>query len=76
MTPGRQVAGKIARLVLLGVVATWRPGAAQVGHDPLNSPYRDIPLHPVFFVFGGHLSHDRTRTAVRHSFSACSRLPS
>ena len=64
MTPGRQVAGKIARLVLLGVVATWRPGAAQVGHDPLNSPYRDIPLHPVFFVFGGHLSHDRGRTGA------------
>src|ERR1051326_5622456 len=53
----------------LGVMAllTAQPPSclmAQVGHDPFNSPYRDIPLHPALFVFGGHLSHDRGRTGA------------
>ena len=59
MTSGRQVAGKTAALIFLCVLASWRPGAAQVGHDPGNSPYRDVPLHPGPMFFVGHLSGDR-----------------
>jgi hypothetical protein len=34
---------------------------AQIGHDPGSSPYHDVLLHPVFSVYGGHLSGDRGR---------------
>ncbi len=50
------------RWIILGVLLSSIPTvqlAAQVGHDPAHSPYRDIPLHsgPVLFV--GHFGGDR-----------------
>jgi hypothetical protein len=53
--------------MILGMVLSNIPTvqlAAQVGHDPANSPYRDIPLKagPMFFV--GHLSNDRGRAGA------------
>ena len=33
--------------------------SAQVGHDPSNSPYRDVPVHPGPMLFFGHLGGDR-----------------
>jgi hypothetical protein len=63
MTPRRQDAKTTlaATLMCLGVLASWRPLSAQVGHDPATSPYRDIQrgVGPVFFA--GHLSGDRGR---------------
>lgn len=60
-TPRRHVArlNLIATLVFLGVVASWRALPAQVGHEPAQSPYRDIfrGAGPVMFV--GHLGGDR-----------------
>jgi len=49
----------VSGLVSLSVVASYGVAAAQVGHDPGSSPYRDIPWRkgPVFFA--GYLSGDR-----------------
>lgn len=46
-------------LLGLSVVASYDVAAAQVGHDPGDSPYRDIPVHPGPMIFLGHLSGDR-----------------
>jgi hypothetical protein len=53
-----------ATLVCLGVLAPWRALPAQVGHDPGQSPYRDIQRGggPVFFA--GHLGGDRGEAGV------------
>ena len=51
-------------LIGLGVVTSWRPGVAQVGHDPAHSPYQDIILRPSPIFFFGHLSADRGRAGV------------
>ncbi|MFN2572740.1 MAG: hypothetical protein ABR537_14210 [Gemmatimonadales bacterium] len=37
---------------------------AQVGHDPADSPFRDILLHSGLMVSVGHLSADRGRTGA------------
>ena len=51
-------------LIGLGVVTSWRPGVAQVGHDPAHSPYQDIILRSSPVLFFGHLSADRGRAGV------------
>ena len=57
--------GRIRRLAVsvvvwyLAVGPVGRRAAAQVGHEPGNSPYRDIPLHPGPMLFVGHLGGDR-----------------
>ena len=51
-------------LIGLGVVTSWRPGVAQVGHDPAHSPYQDIILRPSPIFFFGHLSADHGRAGV------------
>lgn len=53
---------RVGLAVILGVVLSNIPTvhlSAQVGHDPGNSPYRDVPVHPGPMVFVGHLSGDR-----------------
>ena len=45
----------------LSVVTSYNGLAAQVGHDPGSSPYRDVLLLPALAVYGGHLSGDRGR---------------
>ena len=51
-------------LVWLGVVASWNVCAAQVGHEPGQSPYRDIRRGGVV-VFGvGYLGGSRGRVGV------------
>ena len=37
---------------------------SQVGHDPANSPYRDIALGSGPVIFGGHFGGDRGRAGV------------
>ena len=59
---GRLEGWKVGRLIVLGMVLSNIPTfqlSAQVGHDPGDSPYRDIPWRkgPVFFA--GYLSGDR-----------------
>lgn len=52
--------------LLLSVIPTFPPSglAAQVGHDPGSSPFRDIPLRAGPLVFVGHLSADRGRAGA------------
>jgi hypothetical protein len=61
-TVGRWITVIVA--VFLSVGPTVRPSDAQVGHDPGQTPFRDIMLRPgpVFFV--GHLSADRGRAGA------------
>lgn len=64
-TSGR--AGKRAKrmLTIIGVVLAAgplaRPSAAQVGHDPGDSPYRDMVIGSGPVVFAGYLGGDRGR---------------
>jgi hypothetical protein len=46
-------------VLFLAVGPSGRPAVAQVGHDPGNSPYRDVPVHAGPMVSFGHLSGDR-----------------
>jgi len=51
----------------LAVFLTAQPPnrlTAQVGHNPGDSPYQDIPLHPSPVFFFGHLSADRGRAGA------------
>src|SRR6266566_1175120 len=63
MTPRRHDAKTTlaATLMCLGVLASWRPLSAQVGHDPAHSPFRDIQRGAGPVLFAGHLSGDRGR---------------
>ena len=70
MTPRRHVvrqmrtAAATVALVWLGVVASWNVCAAQAGHEPGQSPYRDIRRGGVV-VFGvGYLGGSRGRAGV------------
>lgn len=54
----------VSAIVGLSVVASYNIAAAQVGHDPARSPYRDIALKPVLSPYIGHLSADRGRARV------------
>ena len=66
MTPRRHATRVVLMPILigLGVVTSWRPGVAQVGHDPAHSPYQDIILRSSPVLFFGHLSADRGRAGV------------
>lgn len=69
MTPRRHVA-RIVRpilLVALGVVASWRPGVAQVGHDPAHSPFQDLRrgTGPSFSI--GYLGGERGTVGIGQS---------
>lgn len=83
---GRRADGRLLRrwtitgaIVLLSVGPTARPSVGQVGHDPANSPYRDILKRsgPVLFV--GQLSGDRGRAqagpSAARTFGARYELP-
>jgi hypothetical protein len=68
MTDGRLrflVAG--AAVLLLAAGPTARAAAAQVGHDPGSSPYRDVPLKPVLSFSVGYLTNDRGRVGAGFS---------
>lgn len=49
--------------VILSLLAPW-PLAAQVGHDPAHSPFRDIYRAPGPVVFAGLLGGDRGKAGV------------
>jgi hypothetical protein len=51
-------------LVCLGWLAPWRPAAAQVGHDPAHSPYRDVLRGPMLRVTTGYFSGTRGKIPV------------
>lgn len=51
-------------VLFLSVLASWSLAAAQVGHDPGASPYRDIPLRPGPVLFVGYLTSDRGRAGA------------
>ena len=51
-------------LVWLGVMASSHPLAAQVGHDPARSPYRDITRGSGIVFSGGYFSGDRGEVDV------------
>ena len=44
----------IGALVWLNVIASYRVVAAQVGHDPGQSPYRDVRRGGVLVAAGGY----------------------
>lgn len=50
--------------VVLAVGPSGRPAAAQVGHDPANTPYRDMIVGSGPVVFGGYLGGDRGRAGA------------
>jgi len=55
---------RLTRLVIsLSIFPSFRL-AAQVGHDPADSPYQDIILRSTPILFFGHLSADRGRAGV------------
>jgi hypothetical protein len=56
-----------ALALVLAVGPSGRPAAAQVGHDPARSLYRDIPLRPVLGFSVGYLSNDRGRVGAGFS---------
>lgn len=66
MTPRRHATRQslAMTLLLLGVLPSWRPLSAQVGHEPGGSPYRDLThaSGPAFFV--GVLGGERGRAGV------------
>lgn len=49
-------------VVLLAAIAT--PAAAQVGHDPTSSPYRDMRIKHTLTFLGGHLGGGRGKARV------------
>ena len=59
----------MGRGVRLGVViacglAGAAPVAAQVGHDPRGTPYRDVPKGHTITAIGGYLSGRKDRAAA------------
>ena len=65
--PGRLEGWKVGRWIIVGMFLSNIPTfqlSAQVGHNPGDSPYQDIPLHPSLVFFFGHLSHDRGRAGA------------
>ena len=54
----------IAALVWLSVVASYNAVAAQVGHDPGQSPYRDVRRGGVLVATGGYLGGSRGSVGV------------
>ena len=68
--PGRLDGWKVGRWIIVGMFLSNIPTfqlSAQVGHNPGDSPYQDIPLHPSPVFFFGHLSHDRGRAGAGFS---------
>jgi hypothetical protein len=68
MTLRRTVVGALQSLagafVWLSAVATYNRSAAQVGHDPAHSPYRDIKRGAGPRIVVGYLGGDRGRVPV------------
>ena len=65
--PGRLDGWKVGRWIIVGMFLSNIPTfqlSAQVGHNPGDSPYQDIPLHPSPVFFFGHLSADRGRAGA------------
>ena len=64
----RRLGGRIIQVAVMGVVLlTAYPTnrlTAQVGHDPAQSPFRDIQRGAGPVVFAGHLGGDRGRAGV------------
>jgi hypothetical protein len=58
---------RIASLVWLGVLASWRGVSAQVGFPPDHSPYRDMQIGSNFVATAGYLSGERGRVGVSPS---------
>lgn len=64
------LAGRRARYIwilvggLLAAGPLARPSVAQVGHDPANSPYRDMVVGAGPVVFAGYLGGDRGRAGA------------
>lgn len=54
----------IGTLVWLSVVASYNGLSAQVGHDPAQSPYHDIPSGGTWLVTGGYFGGSRGRAGV------------
>lgn len=65
MTARRHVTGGL--LVCLAVVPSWHVCAAQVGHDPARSPFRDIVRGAGVRVWAGYLGGDRGTVGVGHA---------
>lgn len=70
MTPRRHVArvvrtaARTAALVWLGIVASWSVTLAQVGYEPGQSPYHDMPRGAVVVLSGGYLGGGRGSVGV------------
>jgi len=70
MTPRRHVArltrtaATVAALAWLGVVASWNDCAAQVGHPPDRSPFRDLKIGGSFVFSFGYLGGSRGMVGV------------
>ena len=65
--PGMLEGWKVGRWIIVGMFLSNVPTlqlSAQVGHNPGDSPYQDIPLHPSPVFFFGHLSADRGRAGA------------
>ena len=65
--PGMLEGWKVGRWIIVGMFLSNIPTfqlSAQVGHNPGDSPYQDIPLHPSPVFFFGHLSADRGRAGA------------
>ncbi len=60
----RRAAATGAAAMLLSVSPTARPSAAQVGHDPGHSPYRDVKTGGAVVVTSGYLGGSRGRVDV------------
>src|SRR5207244_205321 len=70
MTPRYHVARptrtavRTGALLWLGAVASWNGVSAQVGHEPGQSPYHDVPRGGVGILTFGYLSGSRGRVGV------------
>src|SRR5258705_2714610 len=54
----------VVALVWLGVVASWNGVSAQVGHEPGQSPYRDVRRGAVAVITFGYLGGSRGSVGV------------
>lgn len=59
-----RTAVRAAAFLWLGVVASWNGVSAQVGHDPGNSPYHDIPKGAPWVATFGYLGGSRGSVGV------------
>src|SRR5882724_7621811 len=55
---------RVVALLWLGVVASWNGVSAQVGHEPGQSPYRDVRRGAVGVVTFGYLGGSRGSVGV------------